>query len=793
MKKSKQTGVPITQLLSFEFTDNGITTKEGSYTFYRYSPPNMDIMTEDEIAKEIAKFAELLDSLGREFTIFATDKVEDLTEVKEFYESLPLEYDYITSEILREIENTEASSLSVQRAFYFVFKDDKDEGRNAYNVIRGKGYQVKIATKEELVVLMRNYLSREFGSKSFYTIAQEEIDNDPKLQKAKEVVRNKEILRRILPGRMDFQKELIEQGGTYRKVIAVKNFPGEIHPRTLQKLAHIRNTSFTMRTMPMNPTLVRNLTNQQLSNRQVKIFGSKRENTESIEAQTEAANIIKFFEEVAQKQGTIYTINVYIEMYGKTAEELEKTEDLVMGALAAQGITREHLWYEQKKGFMSALPIGADYFGMNANNMPSSTLAATYPCSYSSRLDIEGMPIGHTIDGGFFFLDILSRDMNITNSNITVTGGSGQGKSWLKKKIITFLAIRGVRCYVLDPDNEYMDLIRNLGGTVVNCATDDFVINPFEVRMLQNKKAEEEFDRRNPGFLQNVDYDEVVDLDESVFFQHLSWLEEFFNVLFVDLDRSYVAALMLFTRELYEKYGIDKNTDFSVKKPQDYPIFSDLFNYIQEKSHSKYDYVSTEIMDMLLLRLDACVKGSLSHLLNKHTNITNSNLICFAIKDLLQGESNRTRAILFNIITYVWNIIARREGPVLLDIDELYTVCDRENMTMVRFLQSFAKRSRKYDAILSVCTQQLADCLHPDIAHYTTALFNNSSTKFFFYPDKIDLSLIKEKLQLTDGEANCISMSNKEHCLCKVGNDNYYIHVGELPYEKELFGAAGGR
>ena len=47
--------------------------------------------------------------------------------------------------------------------------------------------------------------------------------------------------------------------------------------------------------------------------------------------------------------------------------------------------------------------------------------------------------------------------------------------------------MNNVSCYILDPDNEYLDLTRRLGGTVVNCATGEVVINPFEVRRLRRQ------------------------------------------------------------------------------------------------------------------------------------------------------------------------------------------------------------------------------------------------------------------------------------------------------------------
>lgn len=56
-----------------------------------------------------------------------------------------------------------------------------------------------------------------------------------------------------------------------------------------------------------------------------------------------------------------------------------------------------------------------------------------------------------------------------------------------------------------------------------------------------------------------------------------------------------------------------------------------------------------------------------------------------------------------------------------------------------------------------------------------------SSFKFLFYSGQVDLQDMKEALKLTDGEAACISVSNKRHCLLKAGNGKYYMEVGTLP------------
>ena len=79
---------PIEKLIQFDLLDDCIHTPAGYYHFYRYYPPNTDIMTEEEKKAEIEQMTQLFDTLAREIAIFATDKIEDMSEIKRFYKNL---------------------------------------------------------------------------------------------------------------------------------------------------------------------------------------------------------------------------------------------------------------------------------------------------------------------------------------------------------------------------------------------------------------------------------------------------------------------------------------------------------------------------------------------------------------------------------------------------------------------------------------------------------------------------------------------------------------------------------
>ena len=66
LTKQMRSRLPIQDLIQFRFADNGIYGgKDGKelFRFYRYYPPNTDVMTDEEIAQEIEQLCRLFDSL----------------------------------------------------------------------------------------------------------------------------------------------------------------------------------------------------------------------------------------------------------------------------------------------------------------------------------------------------------------------------------------------------------------------------------------------------------------------------------------------------------------------------------------------------------------------------------------------------------------------------------------------------------------------------------------------------------------------------------------------------------
>ncbi len=780
---------PITELLNFKVLDNCVEIGDKKVFCFRYYPPNTAIFTESELRDSIFAFQRLLDSLAQEITFFTTDKVEDLQANKEYWESRDRRYYHLTSDIIKSIESIEVGSASVQKATYIILTaTDLEKVQAVYNTLKGLNFNCYLADKRELTLLLRNFILREFLNFDIYQVEnelgmqfEEKVAKKKLSKNSKEAFFSSELTKRLVPLRFDIQPKHIVQNNVLRKIILIKNIPTSQDLCRLKPLAQLRNTTFCMRLSPMSKHLMNSLVNNQINNRRA--TSSRNKATLQIDAEEEEKNIKEFYRQISADNNQIYYTNIYIEVYGTDKADLKKNMENVDTILRGLSITYENLDHYQKEGFLGVSPLGADSFVNLSNNIPSNSLAMLYPFSFSGRCDPQGLCLGQTEDGGNVFLDLWLWQKSITNGNYSIIGQSGQGKSWLQKKIISQMIMCGISTFVLDPEDEYIEMIEKLGGTVINCADGKVKINPFEVRRLRTLDDDSADGETADAFKQS-----------KVFFQHLSWLKDFFQVIYPGINSREADALMVLVQDVYKQHGIDEETNFDKLSSKDYITYTDVYEYIYEKAlhrdKQEYIFISDEIFSSLLLMLKDTYDGSLAFLFNGQTNIENDKIICFALCDLLSGSESRTEAVLFNIMTYVWNRIALRQDRILFCVDELYLLM---NSIIANYLKDFTKRARKYNAIIGTATQNLTDLLESQIKHIAAGIFANTAFKFLFYPGEVDFEKTKSVLQLSDGEAKKISVSNKAHCLLKAGADKYYMEVGQLPYEEYLFGQAGGK
>lgn len=103
--------------------------------------------------------------------------------------------------------------------------------------------------------------------------------------------------------------------------------------------------------------------------------------------------------------------------------------------------------------------------------------------------------------------------------------------------------------------------------------------------------------------------------------------------------------LLSIVEKLYNKKGIFKNTSINTLqslKAEDYPIFSELYDFLPEYSRDLKSNEKKKIIEQLDILLSRFLTGTDSYLFNGYTNINlNNDLIAFNLQELLYSENQR--------------------------------------------------------------------------------------------------------------------------------------------------------
>lgn len=453
----------------------------------------------------------------------------------------------------------------------------------------------------------------------------------------------------------------------------------------------------------------------------------------------------------------------------------------------------QKLYLRQLQGFESVKPNGKNAFGTEFERVfPASSVANLFPFSYSGKNDKNGFYIGRDQNGSNIIVDFDRRAEDKTNGHILILGNSGEGKSYLMKLIITNVIMAGKKVYILDPDNEYGELVKNLGGTYLDMMDSKYYINVLEPKTWVDPTQEiNEFDDSPEAFKK-----------QNRLSQHIAYLRDFFSV-YQDFSSAQLDIIEIMLEETYKRRGITPRTDFTKLTSEDYPILSDLYRVIEEKLES-YDeeaalaakaghpvMYSLEMLKSVGLGLRGICIGAMSRYFNGYTNIPNSNFIDFCVKDALTTNDNLKNAMFLNIFSYMSHKFLT-EGSCDLFVDELHEFV--KNRLAITYINSFMKRGRKKESGVCIGSQNVEDLLNPSVITYTKPLMSIPTHSFLFHPGaNCDISEFQRTINVQPWEYEIIQTPNRGHCLYKCGAERYHLSVRAPEHKSALFGNAGGR
>ena len=601
-----------------------------------------------------------------------------------------------------------------------------------------------------------------------------------------EVIDTKNFFDRIAPGIIRFYTDHYICGNSFRCVWAVTEYPPSTEETAI--LAHLADRNgVTLRIYDRLVTAAEQRKIVQQAMRKNHMMTTVNDVNESIKVQDNINDVVELISELRRNKEPLLHTAVFIELKASSEDKLKELQADVQMELTRSKISVDRLLLRQKEGFLSVHPAGNNVFASQFERvLPASSVADLYPLNYSGKTDESGFYVGRDKYGTNILVDFDKRTEDKTNSNILILGNSGQGKSYLMKLLLCNQRESGKSILCLDPEHEYEDLCNNLGGTYIDMMSGEFMINPLEPKAWSENSRfgnqEKETDDSPETFRK------VTRLS-----QHISYLKDFFRA-YKDFTDAEIDTIEIMLMKLYARFGIDDFTDFNTLNSDDYPVMSDLYELIEKEfmafDNEKKHLYTEEMLQNICLGLHSMCKGAESKYFNGHTNINDSELICFGVKGLMDTNKRLKDTLLFNILSYMSNQLLGR-GNTVAAVDELYLFLT--NMTAIEYIRNGMKRVRKKESSFILASQNIEDFLLPEIKEFTKPLFSIPSHHFLFNPGNISPTAFIDTLQLEESEYALIKYPERGTCLYRCGNERYLLQVIAPQYKAVLFGNGGGR
>jgi len=458
-------------------------------------------------------------------------------------------------------------------------------------------------------------------------------------------------------------------------------------------------------------------------------------------SETALKDIEQLRDSLTQGVEKFFQFALYVTIYADSEKELKEMSDKVEGLFGSRLVFSKRSFYQSEQGFKSTIPIGIDELQI-AFNMNSSPVASSFPFISSELSSDNGVLYGINRHNNSL---VLFDRFSLQNANTVVFATSGAGKSYTIKLEVLRSLMMGTEIIIIDPEKEYKYLCDAVGGSYINISLNsESKLNPFDLpRGIGG-------DARPADIIRSA----VITIKGliKIMIGNISPKEDSL------IDRALI--------ETYAKKDITVESDLSQVEA---PVMSDFEEVLE----------GMEGTEELVEKIRKYTKGTFSGLFNSPTNINiNNQLVVFSVRDL---EDELRPMAIYNIISYIWNIVRSEIKKRILVIDEAWWLMQHEDSA--KFIYALVKRCRKYYLGVTTITQDVNDFL---VSPYGQAIVNNSAIQILLKQSPAAINVVQKTFILTEGEKYLLLEGNVGEGIFFAGNKHVAIKVMASYTEDQL-------
>jgi len=551
----------------------------------------------------------------------------------------------------------------------------------------------------------------------------------------------------IAPAYFEFQKKHLKIEDDYYRVMFLNNLPASLSDEFLSEMC---SNDFAVTTsisiQPLAQDKAFKIVRRQLTGIEAnKIDAEKKAvkagyNPETIQHSIKDAHAqaLELYDDMLNKNQKLFLITFTFMVHGTTLDELNEHCKVLESKARKYTAQLQTLTSQQEEGFKITLPFGYPPKDIQVNRALTTESASVFMPFSNQELFQRG--------GFYYGLNQISNNVIVINRTAMKTpsgfllGSSGSGKSFAAKSEIINVLLNNSETSVLiiDPENEYGDFARILGGEVIKISADSqHHINPME--MLEDYGLDEDDNAASLSI--EVKKDKALKKKSEYI---LSIVERMISVggsgdstSITPVQKTLVDRCV---RRCYQSY-LDNNFD-----PRFLPTLKDLQDELdKEKTSSEEGRLVAEGVEFY-------TRGSMNIFSHKTNINVNNRLMVFNVRDL--GEQLQQVALTI-VFDFIWNRMIENKNKG----NRTYTYCDEihvmfQSYYSANFLKQLYKRGRKYGLCITGVTQNIEDLLNSEQAR---GMIGNSDFIMMLNQNSEDLKILAGMLNISESQFNFVS------------------------------------